>query len=320
LGQRLALPASGVRRVNDAPGDDQAERVGVWFALTAYGLWGIIPVYFKFVDFAGPFEIIAHRICWAVLVLAALIVLRRQMAGIRHLNRQRLLWLVVSGSLLAINWSVFIWALLNERMLETSIGYYINPLVNVLLGGLFLGERLSRGQAVAVGLAGVGVLNELFAVGVFPWVGLTLAFTFGFYGLVRKKIMVDSLVGLGVESLLLLPLAAGYLIWLYLSGVGSMAAGSGSEVALLALGGPLTVIPLVAFAAAALRLPLTTLGFFQYLAPTLTLLLALFVYGEPFRSSQALTFACIWLALAVFSYDAIAIQRKQRQVSSQASV
>ncbi|TNF90105.1 MAG: EamA family transporter RarD, partial [Gammaproteobacteria bacterium] len=253
----------------------------------------------------------------AVLLLGFLIVLRRQMAGIRHLSRERLRWLVVSGSLLAINWSVFIWALLNERMVETTIGYYINPLVNVLLGGLFLAERLNRAQAFAVGLAGVGVLNELFAVGVFPWVGLTLAFSFGFYGLVRKKIMVDSLVGLGVESLLLLPLAAGYLVWLYLTGVGSMAAGNGAEVAMLALGGPLTVIPLVAFAAAALRLPLTTLGFFQYLAPTLTLLLAIFVYGEPFRSSQAITFGCIWLALAVFSYDAIAAQRRLRQQSQQ---
>ncbi len=298
--------------MSEATGGDHPDTAGVWFALTAYGLWGVIPVYFKFVDFAGPFEIIAHRICWAVLVLAAVILLRRQMAGIRHLNRQRLLWLVLSGSLLAVNWSVFIWALLNERMLETSIGYYINPLVNVLLGGMFLGERLSRRQAIAVGLAGVGVLNELVSVGVFPWVGLTLAFTFGCYGLVRKKIMVDSLVGLGVESLLLLPLAAGYLIWLYLNGVGSMAAGSGTEVALLALGGPLTVIPLVAFAAAAMRLPLTTLGFFQYLAPTLTLLLAIFVYGEPFRPSQTITFGCIWLALAVFSYDAIAVQRRIR--------
>lgn len=297
--------------------DTHPETAGVWFALTAYGLWGVIPVYFKFVDFAGPFEIIAHRICWAVLVLAALIVLRRQMAGIRHLNRQRLLWLALSGSLLAVNWSVFIWALLNERMLETSIGYYINPLVNVLLGGLFLGERLSRPQAVAVGLAAIGVLNELFAVGVFPWVGLTLAFTFGFYGLVRKKIMVDSIVGLGVESLLLLPLAAGYLIWLYFAGLGSMAAGNTTEVALLAIGGPLTVIPLVAFAAAALRLPLTTLGFFQYLAPTLTLLLAVFVYGEPFRASQAVTFGCIWCALALFSFDAIANQRRARRAARQ---
>lgn len=292
--------------------DIQPDRAGFWFALTAYGLWGVIPVYFKAVDFAGPFEIIAHRICWAVLVLAVVILIRRQMAGIRHLNAERLRWLAVSGSLLAVNWSVFIWALLNDRMVETSIGYYINPLVNVLLGGLFLGERLRPAQIAAVGLAGVGVLNELIAVGVFPWVGLTLAFTFGFYGLVRKKIMVDSVVGLGVESLLLLPLAGGYLIWLYLAGEGSMAAGNAREVGLLALGGPLTVIPLVAFAAAALRLSLTTLGFFQYLAPTLTLLLAIFVYGEPFRASQAVTFGCIWAALAVFSIDGLRFQRQTR--------
>jgi chloramphenicol-sensitive protein RarD len=163
-----------------------------------------------------------------------------------------------------------------------------------------------------VALASAGVVNELFTVGIVPWVGLALAFTFGFYGLVRKKIMVDSLVGLGVESLLLLPLAAGYLIWLYLEGVGSMAAGNGTEVAFLALGGPLTVIPLVAFAAAALRLSLTTLGFFQYLAPTLTLLLAIFVYGEPFRASQAVTFGCIWAALIVFSLDGLNFQRQSR--------
>jgi chloramphenicol-sensitive protein RarD len=290
----------------------QSDRAGFWFALTAYGLWGVIPVYFKAVDFAGPFEIIAHRICWAVLVLGLLVVLRGQMAGIRHLNAARLRWLTLSGGLLAVNWSVFIWALLNERMVETSIGYYINPLVNVLLGGLFLGERLRPAQVAAVGLAGAGVLNELVTVGIFPWVGLTLAFTFGFYGLVRKKILVDSVVGLGVETLLLLPLAGGYLIWLYLAGVGSMAAGDPREVALLALGGPLTVIPLVAFAAAALRLSLTTLGFFQYLAPSLTLLLAIFVYGEPFRVSQAITFGCIWAALVVFSLDGLRFQRRAR--------
>lgn len=292
--------------------DRRVERTGVWFALIAYGLWGVIPVYFKSVDFAAPFEIIAHRICWGVLVLAVLIALRGQMAGVRHLNAQRLRWLAVSGTLLAVNWSVFIWALLNERMLETSLGYYINPLVNVVLGGLFLGERLRPAQMAAVGIVALGVVNELVAVGVFPWVGLSLAFTFGFYGLVRKKIMVDSLVGLGVESLLLLPLAGAYLIWLGLAGQGSLAAFNYSEVALLALGGPLTVIPLVAFAAAALRLSLTTLGFFQYLAPTLTLLLAIYVYDEPFRASQVITFGCIWVALLVFSVEGLNHQRRLR--------
>ncbi|MGE0625315.1 MAG: EamA family transporter RarD [Pseudomonadales bacterium] len=282
------------------------------FALTAYGLWGVLPIYFKQVAFAGPIEIIAHRICWAVLVLLAVIVVRRQQHSLRHMDVSKLGWLVLSGGLLSINWAVFVWALLNDRMVETSLGYYINPLVNIILGGLFLGERLRTAQLLAVGLAALGVANELIAVGVFPWVGLTLALTFGSYGLVRKKIAVDSVVGLGVETLFLLPLAAGYLLWLGLQGEGTLTHGTGSELALLALGGPLTVIPLVAFAAAALRLPLSVLGFFQYIAPSLTLLLAVFVYGEPFRAAQAVTFGCIGLALLIFSFEGLYHQRRAR--------
>ena len=292
--------------------DSQEERTGIWFALTAYSLWGVLPVYFKLVGFAAPLEIIAHRICWAVVVLV-LLVLVRQKHVLRHMDWSRIGWLSVSGFLLAINWSVYIWALLNDRMLETSLGYYINPLINVVLGGLFLGERLRGAQIVAVLLATAGVANELIAVGIFPWVGLSLALSFGFYGLVRKKIAVDSVVGLGVETVLLLPLAAGYLVVISLRGDGSIAAGDPSEVALLALGGLLTVIPLVAFAAAALRLSLTALGFFQYLAPSLTFLLAIYVYQEPFRSGQAVTFGCIWLALVIFSLEGLYHQRQENK-------
>lgn len=286
------------------------QRAGIWFALTAYGLWGVIPVYFKLVGFAAPIEIIAHRICWAVVVLLVLIFLRRQQYLLRTFDWSTIGWLGVSGLLLSINWSAFVWALLNDRMLETSLGYYMNPLVNVLLGGLFLGERLRRGQALAVLIATIGVANELLLAGVFPWVGLTLAFSFGFYGLVRKKIMVDSVVGLGVETILLLPAALGYLIWLTIQGQGSIANGAQGELAMLSLGGLLTVIPLVAFGAAALRLSLTVLGFFQYLAPSITLLLAVFVYGEPFLASQAITFGCIWLALVIFSVEGLTHQRR----------
>jgi len=291
--------------------DTQEQQAGIWFALTAYSLWGVLPVYFKLVGFAAPLEIIAHRICWAVVVLV-LLVLVRQKHVLRHMDWSRIGWLSVSGFLLSINWSVYIWALLNDRMLETSLGYYINPLVNVVLGGLFLGERLRRAQIVAVLLATAGVANELIAVGIFPWVGLSLALSFGFYGLVRKKIAVDSVVGLGVETVLLLPLAAGYLVVISLRGDGSIAAGDPAEVALLALGGLLTVIPLVAFAAAALRLSLTALGFFQYLAPSLTFLLAIYVYHEPFRSGQAVTFGCIWLALVIFSVEGLYHQQREK--------
>jgi chloramphenicol-sensitive protein RarD len=291
-----------------APGEGR----GFWFALTAYGLWGVLPVYFKLVGFAAPLEIIAHRIGWALVVLVLWILVRRELHLVRHLNWNRIGWLAVSGLLLAVNWSVYVWALLNERMLEASLGYYVNPLVNMVLGGLFLGERLRAGQGVAVLLATLGVGNELYAFGALPWAGLTLAVTFGFYGLVRKKIAVDAVVGLGIETAFLTPLAMGYLIVLTASGQGVVAAGAGGDIALLALGGPLTAIPLVAFAAAALRLPLTVLGFFQYLAPSLTLLLAVFIYDEPFRMSQAVTFGCIWVALLIFSVEGARHQRRSR--------
>lgn len=287
-------------------------RSGAWFALAAYGTWGVAPVYFKLVEFASPLEIIAHRIVWSVVILIAVAVIGRQVYALRHLNWSRVGWLAVSGALVSVNWCVFVWALLNDRMLETSLGYYINPLVNIVLGGLFLGERLRSVQVVAVALASAGVINEIFAVGVMPWAGITLAVTFGFYGLVRKKLSVNAVIGLGVETTLLLPLALAFLGYQVLNGTGSLVRGDPEQLAMLALGGVVTVVPLACFAAAALRLPLTVLGLFQYLAPSLTLLLAVFVYGEPFRSSQFVTFGCIWGALVIFSFEGLYRQSQQR--------
>jgi chloramphenicol-sensitive protein RarD len=219
----------------------------------------------------------------------------------------------VSAVLVTINWGVFIWALQNDRIIETSLGYYINPLVNIVLGGVFLGERLRRWQVLAIGLATLGVVNEIVSVGVLPWAGLALAFSFGFYGLVRKKIMVDSAVGLGVETTLLLPIAVGYLVFHSLGETGTLANGTPDELMLLALGGFVTVFPLVCFAAAALRLSLTALGLFQYLAPTVTLLVAVYYYGEPLEDSQWITFGCIWLALVIFSGEGLYHQRREGQ-------
>jgi chloramphenicol-sensitive protein RarD len=295
------------------------QRTGVWFALAAYGTWGIAPVYFMLIAYATPVEIIAHRIVWSVLILGGLILARRQLFALRHLNASKVRWLAVSGTLVAVNWGVFVWALHKDRMLETSLGYYINPLVNMLLGGLFLGERLRGWQKVAVLIASLGVCNEIFTVGVLPWAGLTLAFTFGFYGLVRKKLAVDATIGLAVETTLMLPLAIVYLVFLTLSGAGSLAVGNSSEIMLLALGGIVTVVPLVCFAAAALRLPLTVLGFFQYLAPSLTALLAIFVYGEAFTFSKVVTFSCIWLALLIFSVEGLYHQGRLRQLRGEAA-
>ena len=286
---------------------------GVWFALAAYGFWGISPVYFKWVEFAEPLEILAHRIVWAFVLLVVLVSLRRRWGAVRRLTASGVAWLTVSAVLVTINWGVFIWALQNDRIVETSLGYYINPLVNIVLGGVFLGERLRRWQVLAVGLAILGVVNEIVSVGVLPWAGLALAFSFGFYGLVRKKIMVDSAVGLGVETTLLLQLAIGYLVFHALGETSTLANGTTDELLLLALGGFVTVFPLVCFAAAALRLSLTALGLFQYLAPTVTLLVAVYYYREPLADSQWITFGCIWLALVIFSGEGLYHQRREGQ-------
>lgn len=294
------------------------QRSGMLFAFAAYGFWGVAPVYFKLLEFAGPVEIIAHRILWSVPLLAVLILVRQQLGALLALRARQVGWLGLSGLLVAVNWGVFVWALLNERMLETSLGYYINPLVTVLLGVLFLGEWLRPGQWVAAALATIGVVNEIVSVGVIPWAGLTLATSFGIYGLVRKRLGVDSAVGLGVETTLLLPLALGYLAYQCFAGQGTLARGAGSELAWLAASGLVTTFPLVCFAAAALKLPLTTLGFVQYLAPTLTFVLAIVVYGEPFRWEQSITFGCIWSAVAIFSVEGLYQQRRlQRRFGRQ---
>ncbi len=298
----------------------QIDRGGVGFALAAYGFWGIAPVYFKFLTFATPVEVVAHRVLWSVLVLAALIWLRGQWRTVRRLTRRQVGWLAVSGGLISFNWGLFVWALFDARMLEASLGYFINPLVNVVLGVLVFKEWLRPAQRFALVLAGLGVANEVVAVGVVPWVGLLLAMSFGLYGLVRKRLAVDSAVGLGLETTLMLPVAVAYLLVTSLNGEGTVVAGTSAELTLLAAGGLVTVIPLVCFAAAAVRLPLSVLGFFQYLAPSGMFLLAVFVYGEPFRPSQLVTFGLIWLALLIFSSEALYHQRRlQRQISRPAS-
>jgi len=296
----------------------EIDRRGVWFALAAYGSWGVAPVYFKLLDFADPAEVVAHRVVWSVVLLAAVITLRGAWSTVRGLTAGQLGWLAVSGALISANWVLFVWAVFNARMLDASLGYFINPLINVLLGVLFFREWLRPAQRVALLLAAAGVVNEIVAVGVFPWVGLTLAMSFGLYGLVRKRLAVGAAVGLGMETTLVLPLALGYLAWAAFSGEGSVARGVPAELAWLALAGPVTVLPLVCFAAAAVHLPLSVLGFFQYIAPSAMFLLAVFVYGEPFRTSQLVTFGCIWVALVMFSSDALYHQRRlQRQLSGE---
>lgn len=278
---------------------------GVLFALAAFSFWGVVPIYFRFLAHVSPLEIIAHRVIWTVLLLGVLLTLAGQAKRFLALLRpeKRILLLTTSALLLTMNWLVFVWAVSQERILETSLGYFINPLVNVLLGMVFLGERLRRMQQIAVALAAAGVLYLVIDHGALPWISLVLPISFGLYGFIRKQVDVESLHGLLIEMLVLFPFAGMYLGYLLLSGGGSFLTVNLNTDALLLLAGPFTVIPLGCFAAGARRITLSTLGFIQYLAPTLTFFVAVFLYQEPFSGAQLVTFSCIWISLAIFSVD-----------------
>lgn len=288
-------------------------RHAVLAAFTAFVIWGLAPLYFKAVGSVPPVEIVAHRVLWSALLLAVLLALWR---GFGHLRRLRteprlLAVLTLTAVLTGSNWLVFVWAISADRVLEASLGYFINPLVSVLLGRLFLGERLRPLQQVAVALACAGVLWRMLQVGALPWVALFLALTFGFYGLLRKRAPIDAVSGLFVETLLTLPLALAWLGWLAVHGELNFGHGAATDW-LLPLAGVLTAVPLMLFAFGAQRLPLSTIGFLQYIAPTLNFVLAVFVFREPFDSLQLIGFGLIWAALAIYSLDMASTARWHR--------
>ena len=288
-------------------GDGGAPRslAGVVYALGAFGLWGGFPLYFKAVAGVPALEVLAHRVVWSVFWVALLLLLMRQWSAVRAaFSAPRIVgMLLVSALLISTNWLIFIWAVAHERVLEGSLGYFITPLVSVLLGRLVLRERLRPAQWGAVTLAALGVAWALVGFGALPWISLGLAVTFGGYGLVRKVVVVGAVPGLFVETLLLAPPALAYLLWLGREGAGSFAsAGLGFDL-LLAAAGLVTATPLILFAQAARRLRLATVGLLQYIVPTLQMLLAVFAFGEACTPSHAVTFGCIWAALALYSAD-----------------
>ncbi|XGJ91635.1 EamA family transporter RarD [Serratia marcescens] len=294
--------------------DAKQTRQGIFFALAAYFMWGIAPAYFKLIQQVSADEILTHRIIWSFFFMLALITLGRNWPKVRAAcqNRKRLLLLAVTALLIGGNWLLFIWAVNNHHMLEASLGYFINPLVNVLLGMLFLGERFRRMQWVALALAFTGVLVQLWQFGSLPIIGLGLAFSFAFYGLLRKKIAIDAQTGMLIETLWLLPVAAAYLFLFADSPTSHLSANPWSLNLLLVAAGIVTTVPLLCFTAAATRLRLSTLGFFQYLGPTLMFLLAVTFYGETVGQDKLVTFGFIWAALILFTLDALYTQRKLR--------
>ncbi len=280
---------------------DQA-RSGLVYALSAYIFWGLAPLYFKWLEHVSAAEIIAHRIVWSLLLLIFILLVSGKLGSLKTLL-PKLPWLVVSAILISANWLIFVWAVTHERISETSLGYYINPLVSVLLARLFLSERLSPLQIVAFVFAGCAVLIRLMSYGQLPWVALVLAFSFGFYGLVRKNINVGAVSGLAMETAMLCPLAIAYLMWLNVNDSLSFATVDVQTTGLLIMAGIITTFPLLCFAAAVVRLSLITIGILQYIAPSMSLVLAVLLYNEPFGLIDGISFVFIWVGLVIFSYD-----------------
>ena len=296
-------------------GLDDAERrqarIGVLYGVAAFGWWGLCAIYFKAVAHVPALQVLAHRVVWSLLFLIALIAFQQNWTVVARVWRDRrtLARLGLTTVLIANNWGLFIWAVANDRLLEASLGYFINPLVNVLLGFIFLRERLRRMQGISVVLALAGVAFMVVRYGHLPWIALVLAFSFGFYGLIRKTADVPPLVGLTVETALMLPLALVYLVVQQLRGAGAFGADWATSLLLMAAG-IITAVPLLWFVAAAKRLRYVTMGFIQYLAPTGQFLLAVLVYHEAFTSDHLITFAFIWAALVLYSVDSVIQPRR----------
>lgn len=288
-------------------------RSGILLGLGAYTMWGFLPAYFKLLTRVGPFELVAHRILWSLIFLAGLLTVWKKWATLGAAIRtpRVVAILAATAGLIGINWLVYIWAVVNGHVLEGSLGYYLNPLVNILLGVVLLKERLTRPQTVAVGLAGIGVAILALGAGSGLWISLTLAFSFALYGFLRKVAPVEAVEGLSIETLILTPLAFAWVMILESRGTSGLGMGTGT-VLLLILSGAVTAIPLLLFTAAAKRLPYSTLGFLQYIAPSIQFLLAVLAYGEHLTPSHMLCFGLIWTALFIFAADGIRIGRRAK--------
>ena len=281
-------------------------------ALAAYLMWGMLPVYFKIVGSVDPTEVLAHRVVWAIPFGAMILLVRRQLPEVARAfsHRSNMGWLSISALFIGMNWFVYIWAIQDGRIFETSLGYYINPLTNMLVGVWFFHESLRRLQLIAVALAAIGVLVLAISGGVMPWVSLFLAISFTIYASIRKQVVIGGMPGLFVETILLLPFALIWFGYLISSGQFAFAAAEPSLQIWLLMAGPVTALPLLCFALAARRLPLSTIGFMQFLAPTMQFGAGIY-YGEVLTTAHMICFAFIWTAVAFFVYDALRATKKK---------
>ena len=288
-------------------------QTGILYALLAYIIWGLLPLYIKSLHGIAPLEILLHRMVWSLVLLGAILAIRRQWDWLRAVwsDRRLLLGFVASATLLWRIWFLYIWAVSIDRVVDASLGYFIIELFSVLLGVVFLRERLRPAQWVSIALAAAGVVWLTFAAGQLPWIALALAGTFGGYGLLRKTAALGALEGLSLETLLLFPFAAGALAWMFATGQAGFAHASLGVQLLVAMAGPVTAVPLLFFAAAARRIPLSLLGLLQYTGPTLQLLLGVWLYHEPFPADKQLGYAMIWVSLALYALEGFWMSRRR---------
>jgi len=295
----------------------QQQKSGLIFALAAFIMWGLAPIYFKQLIHIDAKEILSHRVAWSVIFLIVISAISGQLPKLIAVFKQpkQLALLSLSACLLGLNWGLFIWSVNNNHMLEASLGYYINPLINVLMGYLFLSERLRKRQGIAVILALSGVFIQLISFGSVPYIALTLAVSFACYGLIHKKTHVESIPGLLIEALVLLPFATAYWYFMDSSETSNLANNTINTNLLIISAGIVTTLPLLCFTAATKRLQYTTIGFIQYIGPSLMFVLAVQFYGETLGLKELITFGCIWLALVIFTWDSIRHSIKNKVIN-----
>jgi chloramphenicol-sensitive protein RarD len=294
----------------------KSRRLGVIAAVAAFGFWGVMPMYFKWIVQVGPVEIITHRIIWALPVLAVFLWFRDGKALLTKMRipAKTVAWLALAAVLLSSNWLIFVWAVVNDQVLATSLGYFINPLVNIVLGYLFLNERLTFHQKIAVTIAALGTAYLGWYLGVTPWVSLALPMLFGFYGLVRKRLSVGPMTGLMWENILLFVPAVTYLVLRNSRGQMDFLHHGPNLDYLLVAAGLITILPLIWFNTATQALRLTVVGFFMYIGPSISMLLAVFLWDEPFTRGHLVAFGCIWLGLALVTLEQVRSLRRRRNI------
>ncbi len=283
---------------------------GFWSGVAAFTFWGLVPIYWKLLKHVPAIQVLGHRIVWSLAVLAILVAGRRQARSALTNVSRPVVWLyAIAAALIAANWFIYIYAVNAGFIVETSLGYYITPLVNVLFGVVFFHERMRPAQWVAIAMATAGVVQLTFAYGALPWIAFGLAASFGTYGLAKKKAPLDPLEGLTLETALLAPLAILYLVMVHRTGDGAFLRTGTTSDALMIGGGLVTTVPLLLFAAAVRTVPLSVIGILQYIGPTLQFLLGVFVYHEPFSRTQLVGFSIVWMALAVYAGDSLRARR-----------